>query len=80
MKEANEERATYIPMLVSFDVLRTKICQGVGRDTVARLSDEAGATIKIGKKRFCNVSKFQKYLDSISDEQEEQARTPEESR
>ena len=67
MREVNEDMTgLYTPILVSFDTLRTKICQGVGRDTVAKLCDDAGATIRIGKKRFCNVSKFQKYLDSIS--------------
>ena len=68
MKVIEMNADSYKPILVSFDVLRTKICQGVGRDTVAKMSDDAGATIKIGKKRFCNVVKFQKYLDSICDD------------
>jgi hypothetical protein len=50
MKVIEMNADSYKPILVSFDVLRTKICQGVGRDTVAKMSDDAGATIKIGKK------------------------------
>ena len=68
MKVIDMNIDSYVPVLVSFDVLRNKICQGVGRDTVAKMSDDAGATIKVGKKRFCNVAKFQKYLDSICDD------------
>ena len=56
MKGINETNVSNTPILVSFDVLRTKLCQGVGRDTVAKLSDDAGATIKVGRKRFCNVT------------------------
>ena len=70
MKGINETNVSNTPILVSFDVLRTKLFQGVGRDTVAKLSDDAGATIKVGRKRFCNVTKLQKYLDRICDDGE----------
>ena len=67
MRGTNKNTETaYTPILVSLDILRTKICPGVGRDTISKMCDDAGATVKLGRKKYCNVAKFQQYIDSIS--------------
>jgi hypothetical protein len=50
--------------------LRTSELQsvtGCGRDTAIKIGLESGARIKVGKTVLWNVSKIQKYLDSISE-------------
>lgn len=39
-----------------------------GRATAVKIGEDAGARIKIGRRVLYNVSKIQKYLDSISEE------------
>ena len=57
---------TNINMAVGIDQLQAML--GVGRNTADKIGKESGAVIHIGRRKLFNVSKIQKYLDSISEE------------
>lgn len=44
-------------------------CQryGVGRNTMRKIADDAGAVVKIGRRWLFNVSKVDRYMDSLSE-------------
>jgi hypothetical protein len=54
----------YKPLSVDTDGLQTIL--GCGRATAVQIGTEAQARIVIGKRLLWNVSKLQKYLDSIA--------------
>ncbi len=45
---------------------QAKARYGLGRDTILRIAAEAGAIVRIGRRRVINFSKFDQYIDSIS--------------
>ena len=41
---------------------------GVGKNTMRKIAEDAGAVVRIGKSYLINVSKVDKYMDSLSGE------------
>lgn len=39
---------------------------GVGRNTMRKIAEDAGAVVRIGKSYLINVSKVDKYMDELS--------------
>ena len=48
---------------------KTELMQllGVGRWTAEKIAEEAGASIKIGKRRLYSVSKIEDYISRLAD-------------
>lgn len=42
----------------------------VGRDTADRIGKDAGAAIKIGRRRLFNVSKVRTYIDALGENED----------
>ena len=40
---------------------------GVGKNTAYKIGEDAGAVIRIGRRKLYNLSKIQAYLDSITE-------------
>lgn len=51
-------------LLVDFKELKTIL--SCGTPTAYKIADEAGAAIKIGKRRLFNVRKIEDYLEAIA--------------
>lgn len=41
---------------------------GVGKNTMRKIAEDAGAVVRIGKSYLINVSKVDKYMDALSGE------------
>lgn len=41
---------------------------GVGRNTMRKIAEDAGAVVRIGKSYLINVSKVDRYMDALSGE------------
>ncbi len=61
-----EKRNTDTEMTKSTEGLSASL--GCGRSTAVKIGELAGAKIKIGRRVLWNMSKVQKYLDSVSTE------------
>lgn len=42
---------------------------GVGRNSMRKIAEDAGAVVRIGKSYLINVSKVDKYMDDLTEEQ-----------
>lgn len=52
---------------ITVDIEDLKAMLGVGKVTAARIGEEAGAAMKIGKRKLYNVRKIEEYIDSITE-------------
>lgn len=52
---------------LSVDTKELKTSLGCGRESAVRIGRAAGAEIRIGRRVLWNLSKIQKYLDSVSE-------------
>ena len=50
--------------LVDLDGLKTVL--SCGRSTAIQIAENAGASVKIGRRRLYNLAKIQKFLDDIA--------------
>lgn len=41
---------------------------GVGKNTMRKIAEDAGAVVRIGKSYLINISKVDKYMDALSGE------------
>lgn len=44
-----------------------KVALGCGMYTARKIAEEAGAVVRVGKRKLNNIKKIQKYLDEISE-------------
>ena len=59
-----QKAETVFRLAVDIRTLMKMLCSG--QVTAERVAEEAGATVKIGRRRLYNVHKVQEYLDRIS--------------
>lgn len=51
---------------ISVDIKGLMDMCGVGRNTAYQIGEDAGAVIRIGRRKLYNVKKVQEYIDGIS--------------
>ena len=58
------ERNSEVKDVISTDIIGLQAITGLGRNTAARIGEEAGATIRIGRRKLYNIDKVKQYLNS----------------
>lgn len=62
----NKTNATETENKISVDIKGLQSLCGVGRNTAAKIGEDAGAVIRIGRRKLYSVSKVQAYMDSLA--------------
>ena len=52
---------------MAVDINKLQEMLGVGKNTADKIGKDAGAVIHVGRRKLFNVSKIQKYIDSITE-------------
>lgn len=55
-----------VPQVKTIKIEPACMRYGVGRNTMRKIAEDAGAVVRIGKSYLINVSKVDKYMDSLS--------------
>ena len=61
------KKTEFSPNTLCVDTAELQNILNSGRQTAVRIGTDASARFKIGRRVFWNVSKIQKYLDTISE-------------
>ena len=51
---------------ITVDITTLQSMLGVGRATAAKIGEDAGAVLTIGRRRLYNVPKIEQYVDQLS--------------
>lgn len=51
---------------ISVDIKGLQSLTGVGRNTAAKIGEDAGAVIRIGRRKLYNVQLVQEYMNSLA--------------
>ena len=55
-----------VPQVKTIKIEPACMRYGVGRNTMRKIAEDAGAVVRIGKSYLINVSKVDRYMDSLS--------------
>lgn len=58
------ERKPEVKDVISTDITGLQSMTGLGRNTAAKIGEEADAVIRIGRRKLYNVDKIKQYLNS----------------
>ena len=62
----NKTNATENENRISVDIKGLQNLCGVGRNTAAKIGEDAGAVIRIGRRKLYNVQLVQEYMNSLA--------------
>ena len=55
-----------VPQVKTIKIEPACMRYGVGKNTMRKIAEDAGAVVRIGKSYLINVSKVDKYMDALS--------------
>lgn len=62
----NKTNATETENKISVDIKGLQSLCGVGRNTAAKIGEDAGAVIRIGRRKLYNVQLVQEYMNTLA--------------
>lgn len=66
MQTMNKTKVVETDNKISVDIKGLQSMCGVGRNTAAKIGEEAGAVIRIGRRKLYNVQLVQEYMNSLA--------------
>lgn len=52
---------------LTVDIIGLQKLLSTGRATAQKIGDDAGASLKVGRRKLYNVAKIEKYLDTLTE-------------